>query len=141
MAQYTLKYEPVTVAYELSAYIQRILDGDEIKPSIHRFCASKLNMRVDDLIAIAQTSPEIGDLLSTMVSHEEAYITDGVMEGSISTNAASMLLRQPVFSWRDKSAEPIVVRNEVSYDEETRAAILASNAPDEIIRLAQGRAL
>jgi hypothetical protein len=136
---YTLKYEPTTIAYELSAYVQRIIDGDEAKPSIHRFTAQRLNMRVDDLLSIAQNDVDIGDLLSTLLSHVEAYISDAMLEGTIDRQAAQALLRQPIFSWRDRSIEPIMVQSSVSYDDETRAAILASNDPEAIARFARGQ--
>lgn len=135
---YTLKYDSQDVAYQLDAYIQKILDGDEEKPSIHTFCAKRLNMRVDELIAVSQNDQVIGDLLNTLVAHVEAYITEAMLDGTIDRQAAQALLRQPVFSWRDRSIEAITVDNRVTYDEETRAAILASNDPDMISRIARG---
>jgi hypothetical protein len=135
---YTLKYDSQDVAYQLDAYIQKILDGDEAKPSIHTFCAKRLNMRVDELIAVSQNDQVIGDLLNTLVAHVEAYITEAMLDGTIDRQAAQALLRQPVFSWRDRSIEAITVDNRVTYDEETRAAILASNDPDMISRIARG---
>lgn len=135
---YTLKYSPDDVSYELAAYVQKIVDGDEKSPSIHRFAAGKLHMRVDELIAIAQNDKVIGDLLNTLVAYVEADITDKMMSGELDSKVASVILRQPVFSWRDRSAEAILVKNEVSYDDETRAAILASTDPDTITRLAKG---
>jgi hypothetical protein len=136
---YTLKYDPTTIAYELSAYVQRIIDGDEEKPSLHRFCALRLNMRVEELSKIAENDAEIGDLLSTLLSHVEAYISDAMLEGTVDRQAAQALLRQPIFSWRDRSIEPIQIQSSVSYDDETRAAILASNDPETIARYARGQ--
>lgn len=135
---YTLKYSPEDVAYELSAYVQKIVDGDIETPSIYRFVADRLHMRVDDLITIAQNDSVIGDLLSTLVAYIEADITDKMMTGEMDSKVAGAILRQPIFSWRDRSAEAIVVKNEVSYDEETRAAILNTTDPDAIMRLAKG---
>ncbi len=122
---YTLKYNRDEVAYQLDLVIQRILDEDETKPSLHGFCAKKLNMRVEEMIAIAQNDNEIGELWGTFVAHVEAYLTDAMLTGAVDRQAAQALLRQPVFSWRDRSVEPILLQNTVSYDEETRAAIIA----------------
>jgi hypothetical protein len=136
---YTLKYNRDDVAYQLDLAIQRIIDGDDQRPSIHGFCAGKLNMRVDDLIAIAQNDTEIGELFGTYIAHVEAYLTEAMLYEKVDRQAAQALLRQPVFSWRDRSVEAIMVQNTISYDDDTRAAILASSDPETITRIARGQ--
>jgi hypothetical protein len=54
-------------------------------------------------------------------------------------SGAQALMRQPIYSWLDRSIEPIMVQSSVSYDDETRAAILASNDPEAIARFARGQ--
>lgn len=148
---YTSKYDPTTIAYELSSYVQRILDGDEKKPLIHSFCAKRLNMRVEDLHQIAKADEAyidkddgekyygIGDLLGTLLSHVEDYMVGCMLTGDMDKTAVMAVLRQPIFSWRDRSIEPIQIQSSVSYDDETRAAILASNDPETIARYARGQ--
>lgn len=138
---YTLKYQPDRVKYEMSAYIQRILDDDEPRPSIFRFCAQKLNMRVSELQQIAEDDAEIGELLSTLLSHVESYVTDAMVNGDMDVKVGQQILRQSVFGWRDRSAEPIRMIQQLSYDEATRSAILSATTPEEIMAISRANGL
>jgi hypothetical protein len=135
MKSVTLKYEPDKILLEMERYLQRIMDEDEAAPSIYGFCARRLNMRVADIVIAAQSNAEIGDLLAMILAQCEAYITDAMMSGDIDIKAGQHMLRQPVFGWRDRSMEAISVKTEMSYDEDTRNAIIAASSSEEIMDL------
>lgn len=158
-------YSQVDVAYELALYLQQIEEGTVKKPCIFKFCAERLKMKLPDLKLIVQAEESekvskekdrvicektdgcdsqsgyipagIDDMYKALVSIVYSRIMDDMMGGA-SVQACQTYLRQMEEGYRDKAAEPIIVKNEVSYDDETRAAILASTDPDTITRLAKG---
>lgn len=133
--KYCIQYEPAEMQYQMERYLQDLEDSPSMFPDVYELCAERLNMRLDDLIAVAKSDDTIGRYLNTLISRMEYRIQKELRNRTIDPVVGKMMLVQPVFSWRDKAVEVIEVKQQLTYDDETKRRILASNDPAEILKL------
>lgn len=133
--KYCIQYEPAEMQYQMERYLQDLEDSPSMFPDVYELCAERLNMRLDDLIAVAKSDDTIGRYLNTLISRMEYRIQKELRNRTIDPVVGKMMLVQPVFSWRDKAVEVIEVKQQLTYDDETKRRILESNDPAEILKL------
>lgn len=133
--KYCIQYEPAEMQYQMERYLQDLEDSPSMFPDVYELCAERLNMRLDDLIAVAKSDDTIGRYLNTLISRMEYRIQKELRNRTIDPVVGKMMLVQPVFSWRDKAVEVIEVKQTTTYDDETKRRILESNDPAEILKL------
>jgi len=138
VAKYCIQYDPTEVQYQMARYLQDLEDDPHMFPDVYELCADRLNMRLDDLIAVAKADETAARYLNTLISRMEYRIQKGLRDRTIDPVVGKMQLVQPVFSWRDKAVEVIEVKQTLAYDDETARKILESNDPEEILRLRGG---
>lgn len=135
MARYEITYDPADVRYQISRYLQDIEDGAVTFPDVYELCAERLNVRTDDLVVMAKADEGIARLLNTLIAQMEYHIQRGMRMGVINAQSGQLMLKQPIFGWRDKSVEYIEIKQEHTFDPETRRRIIEEKDPVAILQL------